>query len=122
MAYIGLYEDSGKTTEIVTSDSFESKDNAQMTNMGGDYRTTDGTLEVWNRYEKYETKLKLKNLSLSDKDTLMAKFSDHEVMYYFPDLKNDSSTYFEVRWVGHPKVKQDKKTGLYSMQLELKQT
>lgn len=120
--YFGFYEDTAKDSLIIASTAFVSAPKRNDFHHGSNYRLQDNTLEIWSRGDdKYEENLSLTKVSLSDLTTLKTEYDLHRAFYYFPDLANDASTYYEVRWVGAFNATPIKRTDLVNITIQLKE-
>lgn len=121
--YFGFYEDSVKTVKIIESTTFLSKPKRKDFYRGGNYRLeADNTLETWRiGTDKYEERLRLAKVLKADKDLLQTEYDLHRTFYYFPDLKNDASIYYAVKWVGAFDATPMNKANLFNMTISLKE-
>ena len=122
IGYFGFYEDSGKVTTIIESGgNFLSIADRKDDYLGGDFRLLNGDLVTFTVYSKFEEVLKLSNVSESDRNTLKTEYDLHRNFYYYPDLINRASEYYEVQWTGNYVESYDKRTNFYSITIQLKE-
>ena len=122
LGYFGFYVDAAKvTTIIISGGNFLSTATRKDYQKGGYYRLTDGTLETWNEHTKYEEVLSLSEISETDKDTLETEYDLHRSFYYYPDVANRATEYYQVKWTGVFNAVYNKRTKLYSLKIILKE-
>lgn len=118
----GFYTDAVKTVTIIESlGNFRSNPSRKDFFKGGDYRLSDGDLETYEIVDKFEGILVLTNIRKTDRDLLKTEYDLHRSFFYFPDVINDPTTYYEVKWVGGFGERPNQDEERYSFNIVLKQ-
>lgn len=120
-SYFGFYSDTAKTEVIFEGTNVLTKSSRKDYLDGDDYRLADGTLVTWEKVAKYEEKLTCYLVSETDRNTLKDEYDEHEAFYYYPDVINRSTEYYQVKWTGRYIETFDKKTKRYTITIELKE-
>jgi len=88
---------------------------------GGDFRVTNGDLKTVEYYDKYEGRINISSITEADRATLETEYNLHRAFYFFPDINNYPTTYFQVKWTGKWAYNPDKFKSRYSLVINLKE-
>ena len=115
-----FYEDAAKVSLIINAEHIVTRETRKDLFKGGSFRVTNGDLKAFEFYDKYKGKLSLSSIRAADLVLLQAEYDEHRNFFFFPDINNAATTYFEVRWLGQWNYKPDKFTGRYTLTINLK--
>ena len=91
------------------------------TDKGGNYYLSGGQLVAWREYRKRAASLKAENLVAGDRDALMLALSDNIFVNFSADCGGDPAETAEFAQSSAPQQYYDRRTGLYSVSLELRE-
>ncbi|MDD2773388.1 MAG: hypothetical protein PHP45_06800 [Elusimicrobiales bacterium] len=87
----------------------------------GFMRMSDGSAVAWQDWQKVEGTLSLQNVSLVDKQAILAAIAANDFLTFAFFYNFDPTEIFEFRVVEPPQIGFDRKSQLYSLDLSLKE-
>jgi len=107
-------------TEIMTLNcltNFERKDIAKQ----GDYYTSGGALVRWKEYQKFSGVLTIENMTLAQRDILIAAIDAYEYLTFVFYEDFDATAVYEVAITATPTEVFNRKTQMFNISLEVKE-
>lgn len=119
---IQIYSDEEKTDLLFDSIGKVKSQSNRKDDFGGDvYRSDDGDLLSYEKYNKFETRVIFEEVSESDKDIIKSIVDNRQRVFYMPDSERRSDETYEVMFEPPFQAKYDYRTYLYTINLRVRE-